>query len=95
MRQTIQIWVENKRGALMRVVRTISATGSDIRALTMVPDPSRKDASRITVVADVEPRLHERIVADMNRLVNVLSAVDVTANPQKTPWPAALHAPAS
>jgi acetolactate synthase small subunit len=87
MRQTIQIWIEDKHGALMRVVGIISGTGSSIRALTMKPDPSRKGASRITLVADVEPGLHQRVVQEMNRLVNVFAAVDATANPHATPWP--------
>jgi acetolactate synthase small subunit len=90
MRQIIQIWIEDKHGALMRVVGIISATGANIRALTMKPDPSRKGASRITLVADVEPGLHQRVVDEMNRLVNVLAAVDATANPQATPWPSSV-----
>ncbi len=87
MRQTIQVWVEDKQGALMRVVGIISAKGANIRALTMTPDPRRKGASRITLVADVEPQLRERVVNEIKRLVHVLAAVDATANPQETPWP--------
>jgi acetolactate synthase-1/3 small subunit len=91
MRQTIQIWVEDKPGALMRVVGVISAKGANIHSLRMTPDPSRQGAARITLVADVDLHLHQRVVKEMNRLVNVFEAVDVTANPREAPWPRSLH----
>ncbi len=94
MRQTIQVWVEDKQGALMRVVGIVSSKGANIHALTMTPDPRRKGASRITLVADVEPQLHERVVNEIKRLAPVLAAVDATANPQETPWPTPAREPA-
>jgi len=93
MRQTIQVWLEDKHGALMRVAGVISAKGANIHALTVIPDPCREGASRMTLVADVEPRLQQRIVNEMNRLVNVFAAVDVSANPRQTLWPGSLHEP--
>jgi len=82
MRQTIKVWVEDKHGALMRVAGIISAKGANIHALTATPDPWQEGVSTITIVADLEPRLHQRVVNEMNRLVNVFLAVDVTGNPR-------------
>ncbi len=93
MRQTIQVWVEDKHGALMRVAGIIAAKGANIHALTLAPDPSREGVSRITVVADLEPRLHQRVVNEMNRLVNVFAAVDISSNPSETLWPVSSHEP--
>jgi acetolactate synthase small subunit len=82
MRQTIRVWVEDKHGALMRVAGVISAKGANIHALTLTPDPWREGVSTITIVSDLEPRLHQRVLNEMNRLVNVFLAVDVTGNPR-------------
>ncbi|HVT95467.1 MAG TPA: acetolactate synthase small subunit [Bryobacteraceae bacterium] len=76
MRQTIQIWLENRPGALMRVAGILTAKGCNIETLTVAPDPWREGISRMTIVADVEERLHGRVVKEMNRLVNVLCAQD-------------------
>ncbi len=82
MRQTIRVWVEDKHGALLRVAGIISAKGANIHSLTVAPDPWEEGVSRITIVSDLEPRLHQRVVNEMNRLVNVFLAVDVTGNPR-------------
>jgi len=82
MQQTIRVWVEDKHGALLRVAGIISAKGANIHALTVTPDPWQEGVSRITIVSDLEPRLHQRVVNEMNRLVNVFLAVDVTGNPR-------------
>lgn len=76
MRQTIQIWLENKPGALMRVAGVLTAKGCNIETLTVAPDPWREGVSKMTIVAGVEPRLRQRVVNEMNRLVNVLWASD-------------------
>ncbi len=82
MRRTIRVWVEDKHGVLMRVAGIISAKGANIHALTLTPDPWQDRVSTITIVADLEPRLHQRVVNEMNRLVNVYVAVDITGNPR-------------
>jgi acetolactate synthase small subunit len=81
MRQTIRVWVEDKPGALMRVAGIISAKGANIHALTVTPDPLQEGTSTITIVSDLEPHLHQRVVNQMNRLVNVFLAVEVPGNP--------------
>ena len=82
MRQTIRVWVEDKHGALLRVAGIISAKGANITALTVTADPWQQGVSIITIISDLEPRLHQRVVNEMNRLVNVFLAVDVTGNPR-------------
>ena len=78
MPQTIQVWLEDKPGALMRVAGVITAKGCNIDSLTLVPDPCQAGVSRMTIVAATEPRLRQRVVNEMNRLVNVLLAVEVS-----------------
>jgi len=76
--QVIQVRLENKPGALMRVAGILTATGSNIQSLILKPDALEEGISNMTIVADIEPRLRERVVQQMNRLVNVFSASDVT-----------------
>lgn len=84
MRQTIRVWVEDKHGALLRVAGIISAKGANIHALTVRPEAGEEGVSIITIVSDLEPRLHQRVVNEMNRLVNVFLAVDLTGSPSET-----------
>lgn len=80
MQQIISLLVENKPGALMRVTGVLTARGYNIHSLTVAPtlDPS---LSRMTIVVDVDPNLREQVIKQMNRLINVLQAVDVTDRP--------------
>jgi acetolactate synthase-1/3 small subunit len=78
MQLTVNVWLEDKPGALMRVAGILTAKGSNIRSLNVAPDPWKEGFSRMTLVADVEERLHAKVVSEINRLVNVLHAVDVS-----------------
>jgi acetolactate synthase I/III small subunit len=78
MKLTIHLCVEDKPGVLMRVAGIITAKGANIDALYVAPDPDQAGIARIILVAQVEPRLQQRIVNEMNRLVQVLVAADVT-----------------
>ena len=78
MQMTIQLWLENKPGTLMRVTGILTSKGCNIRFLNLAPDPWKPAISRMIIQADVEERLHDRVVKEMNRLVNVLHAVDMT-----------------
>lgn len=78
MLQTIELRLEDKPGALMRVAGIYTAKGCNIRSLTVTPEPAQGGFSRMIVVAEVEPRLHSRIIAQINRLVQVLEAEDVS-----------------
>ena len=80
MLQTISILLENKPGALLRVTGVLSARGYNIEGLTVAKtmDP---DLSRMTITVDVEERLRTQVIKQMNKLVNVLQATDMTETP--------------
>jgi acetolactate synthase-1/3 small subunit len=77
MLQTISLLLENKPGALLRVTGLLSARGYNIESLTVARtlDP---ELSRMTIVVDVEERLRDQVIKQMNKLVNVLQATDLT-----------------
>ena len=80
MLEVISLLVENKPGALMRITGVLSARGYNIESLTvartLVPT-----LSRMTIVVDVDPNLRAQVVKQMNKLINVLQASDVTESP--------------
>ena len=80
MLQLISLLVENKPGALMRITGVLSARGYNIESLTVARtlDPT---LSRMTIVVDIEPQLRSQVVKQMNKLVNVLQASDLTDSP--------------
>jgi acetolactate synthase-1/3 small subunit len=80
MLQTISILLENKPGALLRVTGVLSARGYNIEGLTVAKtlDP---EISRMTITVDVEERLRTQVIKQMNKLVNVLQATDMTESP--------------
>src|SRR6202451_2042750 len=75
--QTISILLENKPGALMRVTGVLSARGYNIESLTVARtlDPT---LSRMSIVVDIEPQLRGQVIKQMNKLINVLQASDLT-----------------
>ena len=77
MLQTISLLLENKPGALLRVTGLLGARGYNIESLTVARtlDPA---ISRMTIVVDVDPKLCVQVIKQMNKLVNVLQAVDLT-----------------
>ena len=80
MLQVISLVLENKPGALMRVTGLLSQRGYNIESLTVARtlDPA---LSRMTIVVDVDPVLRQQVIKQMNRLINVLQAVDLTESP--------------
>lgn len=80
MEQVIQVWLENKPGALMRVTGILTAKGLNIESLVVGPDGEDRNVSKMTIVADIEARFRVRVIQEMNRLVNVILAQDTTAN---------------
>jgi acetolactate synthase-1/3 small subunit len=77
MLQVISLLVENKPGALMRVTGVLSARGYNIESLTVARtlDPT---LSRMSIVVDIEPPLRTQVIKQMNKLINVLQASDLT-----------------
>lgn len=80
MLQVISLLMENKPGALMRVTGLLSQRGYNIESLTVARtlDPT---LSRMTIVVDVETRMHAQVIKHMNKLINVLQAQDLTQAP--------------
>ncbi|MBL0160506.1 MAG: acetolactate synthase small subunit [Bryobacterales bacterium] len=80
MLMTISILMENKPGALMRVTGLISQRGYNIESLTVARtlDPM---LSRMTITVDVDSRQRSQVIKQMNKLVNVLQASDLTESP--------------
>ncbi|MBM3747641.1 MAG: acetolactate synthase small subunit [Acidobacteria bacterium] len=83
MLQVISLLVENKPGALMRITGVLSARGYNIESLTVARtlDPG---LSRMTIVVDVDPALRRQVIKQMNKLLNVLQATDLTESPAVT-----------
>jgi acetolactate synthase-1/3 small subunit len=80
MLQVISLLVENKPGALLRVTGLLGSRGYNIESLTVARtvDP---ELSRMTIAVDVDSKLCAQVIKQMNKLVNVLQATDVTETP--------------
>lgn len=80
MLQVISILMENKPGALMRVTGLFAQRNYNIESLTVARtlDPL---LSRMTIVADVDPKIRPQVIKQINKLVNVLQATDLTEAP--------------
>jgi acetolactate synthase I/III small subunit len=80
MQQVISLLMENKPGALMRVTGLLSQRGYNIESLTVARtvDPT---LSRMTITVDVDANVRPQVIKQMNKLINVLQATDVTEGP--------------
>ena len=80
MLQVISILMENKPGALMRVTGLFAQRNYNIESLTVARtiDPL---LSRMTIVAQVETKIRPQVLKQINKLVNVLQATDLTECP--------------
>jgi len=80
MLQVISLLLENKPGALMRVTGLLSQRGYNIESLTVARtlDPA---LSRMTIVVDVDSVQRQQVIKQMNKLINVLQASDLTESP--------------
>jgi acetolactate synthase I/III small subunit len=80
MLQIISLLLENKTGALMRVTGLLTSRGYNIDSLTVARtlDP---ELSRMTIAVEIEPHQRRLLIKQMNRLINVLQATDLTDAP--------------
>ena len=80
MLQVISLLLENKPGAMMRVTGLLSQRGYNIESLTVARtlDP---ELSRMTIVVEVDDTLRQQVIKQMNKLLNVLQAADLTESP--------------
>ena len=77
MLQVISVLLENKPGALMRVTGLLTQRGYNIESLTVARtlDP---ELSRMTIAVDVDDNIRPQVIKQMNKLINVLQATDLT-----------------
>jgi acetolactate synthase-1/3 small subunit len=80
MLQVISLLVENKPGALLRVTGLLGGRGYNIESLT-VAKTLDSSLSRMTIVVDVDSKLCAQVINQMNKLINVLQASDLTESP--------------
>ena len=80
MLQVISLLLENKPGALMRVTGLLSQRGYNIESLTVARtlDP---EVSRMTIAVEVESTQRQQVIKQMNKLINVLQATDLSESP--------------
>jgi acetolactate synthase I/III small subunit len=80
--QTLSLLLENRPGALARVVSALGGQGWNILSLVAAPS---EDASitRATIVAenDADPATQLRMVNKLQKLIPTISAVDITSKP--------------
>ena len=79
MRHIISILLENESGALSRVAGLFSARAYNIESLSVAPtdDPS---LSRMTIVTTGTDEIIEQINKQLNKLVDVVKLLDMTAD---------------
>jgi len=75
---TLSVLVENKFGVLARVAGLFSARGYNIDSLSV---SATEDASmsRMTMVVDSDERILEQIKKQLNKLIDVIKVIDLTA----------------
>ncbi len=79
MRHIISILLENEAGALSRVSGLFSARGYNIESLTVAPTDD-STVSRITVVTAGSDKVIQQITNQLNKLVDVVKVIDLTAD---------------
>jgi len=75
--RTLSILVDNRFGVLSRIAGLFSMRGYNIESLTVagISDPA---LSRITMAVRCEPRMAEQMLRQLNKLLDVVEAVDLT-----------------
>ncbi len=76
-KRVLSILVENKPGALARIVGLFSGRGYNIDTLC-VAETTKPELSRVTMVTAGSKPIIEQIRKQLNKLINVLEVVDYT-----------------
>ncbi|SFV57042.1 Acetolactate synthase small subunit [hydrothermal vent metagenome] len=79
MRHIITVQLENEAGALSRVAGLFSARGFNIESLSVAPT-NDASLSKLTLVTIGDDAIIEQIVKQLNKLVDVVSVIELTAN---------------
>ena len=77
MRHIIAILLQNEAGALSRVAGLFSTRGYNIESLSVAPTDNEA-VSRITLVTEGSDAVIQQILSQLNKLVDVVSAEDLT-----------------
>lgn len=81
MEYTFSVLVENKSGVLARISQLFSARGYNITSLT-VGETDDETISRMTIVVDGDERIMDQVKKQLNKLIDVIKVIDLTALPQ-------------
>jgi acetolactate synthase-1/3 small subunit len=78
LKHTVSVLVDNEPGVLARVIGLISGRGYNIDSLTVAEVDAEKHLSRITFVAPGSEETVNKMISQLERLVPVKRAVNVT-----------------
>ena len=73
----LSVLVENKAGVLARIAGLFARRGFNIYSLAVAPAEGNARFSRVTIVVDAQSAPLEQIVAQLNKLVNVVEITDL------------------
>jgi acetolactate synthase-1/3 small subunit len=76
---TISLYVNNKPGVLVRVALVFARRGFNIESLVVSP-AAQGEFSRMTVTCSGDPETLEQIIKQLAKLVDVVRAIDHTAD---------------
>ena len=81
-KHTVSVLVDNEPGVLARVIGLISGRGYNIDSLTVAEVDAEKHISRITIVAPGTEETVNKMISQLERIVPVKRAVNVTYEKQ-------------
>jgi acetolactate synthase I/III small subunit len=73
----LSVLVENKAGVLARIAGLFARRGFNIYSLAVAPAEGNARFSRVTIVVDAQSAPLEQIVAQLDKLVNVVEITDL------------------
>ncbi len=76
---TISLYVNNRPGVLVRVALVFSRRGYNIESLVVSP-AAEGDFSRMTITCTGDPETLEQIIRQLQKLVDVVHAIDHTGD---------------
>ena len=81
-KHTVSVLVDNEPGVLARVIGLISGRGYNIDSLTVAEVDAEKHISRITIVAPGTEQTVNKMISQLQRIVPVKRAANVTLENQ-------------
>lgn len=78
-KHTISLLVNNRPGVLIRIALVFSRRGYNLESVVVSPS-HRPEFSRMSLVASGDPRTLDQIIKQLNKLVDVIHALDHTGD---------------